>query len=131
MATSASSSCVCGYRDSITGLLWTDAIITYFNETASASSDVVFHPRIAPSPTGDGAAGDTGSGQQAWAAIGDQLNDWEDAFGATYRSGKAYNNTQVDARTQSLALTVAPAQMQQRIVWGAEGELEVAESNRK
>ncbi len=111
--------CPCGYLDQGTGQLWTDAIITYFNETG-ASNDVVLQPAVSPSSNGEGVAGDTGTGQQAWAVVGNSIDNWEEAFGATYRSAVRRNNTEVDSQNGVLSMAVSPAQMQERIVWGAQ-----------
>lgn len=112
--------CPCGYLDSSTDDLWTDSIVTYFNETGAAQ-DIVLSPLVSPSYSGNGVAGNTGNGTEDWSAVGDQLNVWEDAFGATYRSGVEFNNT--DLHDGFLRMAVNPAVMQSRIVYGAEGEL--------
>lgn len=112
--------CPCGYLDTTTNDLWTDSILTYFNETG-AQQDVVFSPLVSPYYMGQGTSGNTGNGTEDWAAAGDQVNVWEDAFGATYRSGVAYNNT--DLHNGLLRMAVNPAEMKHRIVYGAEGEI--------
>lgn len=81
----AAGSCECGYLDPTTQSLWTDASITYWNESSAAQA-IVLNPTQSPSDFGSSSSGDTGSGQEAWASI-ESLNDWEDSFQATYRAG--------------------------------------------
>ncbi|UZJ56719.1 hypothetical protein CBS101457_006039 [Exobasidium rhododendri] len=109
--------CPCGYTDPSTGAVWTDAIFTYFNET-DASTDIVAVPASSPYSDGQNGAGVTGNGTQDWSNIGGQLDKWEDAFGATYRSGVLLNNTQI--QNSQLEMYVQPAEMKSRIVYGAE-----------
>lgn len=111
--------CPCGYLDPTTGALWTDALLTYFNET-DAGSDMVMAPTVSPASQGQGQAGDTGSGAEDWSNVGGQTNAWETAFGATYRSAVLLNNTQLTA--SQLQMSVQPAVRQSRIVYGAECE---------
>lgn len=113
--------CPCGYLDPTTDSLWTDAIVTYFNET-DAASDIVTTPTISPSYQGDQSAGNTGNGTQDWSIIGDQLNAYEDGFDATYRSGLQYNNTAI--RNTLLEMYLQPADRKNRIVYGAECKCE-------
>jgi hypothetical protein len=113
----SAADCPCGYFDSTTSELWTDAIFTYFNET-DASSDIVAAPAISPYLQGQDSAGDTGNGTEDWSIIGGQVDAWEDAFGATYRSAVLLNNTQI--QESELQMYVQPAEMKNRIVYGAE-----------
>lgn len=117
--TASAVDCPCGFTDPTTGAIWTDALLTYFNET-DVSSDIVMTPAASPYSEGEKGQGDTGTGTQDWSNIGGQVNEWEDAFGATYRSGVLLNNT---ALTNSqLEMYVQPAEMKDRIVYGAECE---------
>jgi hypothetical protein len=107
--TTTNAACECGYFDERTGQLWTDAIITYFNETGL--TDVVTDVQESPGIYGEGSPGLTGSGQQAWSVIGDHINKWEDSFGATYRSAVSFNNTFTQNTSQTgLSMQVSPCQ---------------------
>ncbi|KAK0519555.1 hypothetical protein OC834_007340 [Tilletia horrida] len=117
-STTTSPACQCGYKDSVTGAIWTDRTITYFNESG-AESDVVWQPAQAPSFQGILGAGDTGTGPEDW-AVGQHLNDWEDAFGATWLSGVALNNTYLPPNiSNGLALAVPPAIRANRTSFGS------------
>jgi hypothetical protein len=111
--------CPCGYSDPTTGAIWTDAVLTYFNET-DASNDIVMAPTSSPYSAGQKTAGNTGNGTQDWSNVGNQVNEWEEAFGATYRSGVLYNNTAI--HNSQLEMYVQPAEMKERIVYGSECE---------
>ncbi|KAN0062765.1 hypothetical protein ACQY0O_004960 [Thecaphora frezii] len=113
----AQAACECGYLDPSTNALWTDAAITYFNETGT--DDIVTHPAKSPNIFGMQTAGDTGTGSQTWAVLGDHVNDWEESFGATYRSAVSYNTTYIDKTTHALAMEVSPANLKHRIVNGS------------
>ncbi|PWN53099.1 hypothetical protein IE53DRAFT_339438 [Violaceomyces palustris] len=114
----ADAKCACGYRDPYTNSLWTDATLTYFNET-EAAADIVFQPASSASLQGSASAGDSGTGNQSWAA-GQDLNPWEQAFSALWRSGVSYNNTQLDPDSdRGLALAVQPADTKHRISYGS------------
>jgi hypothetical protein len=117
--TAMAANCPCGYNDPTTGQLWTDAVLTYFNET-DASNDIVMDPSVSPYSAGQQSAGNTGSGTQDWSNVGGQVNAWEEAFGATYRSGVLYNNTAL--HNTDLEMYVQPAELKDRIVYGAECE---------
>ena len=99
------AACECGYRDPVTGDVWTDATITYFNETGLA--DAVIDVQEQSSVLGAGPAGNSGNGQQAWTVIGDHVNDWEDSFGAIYRSAVSANNTYTHELASGLAMQVS------------------------
>ena len=114
----AHAACECGYLDPVTNVLWTDATITYFNETGL--QDMVTQPEESPKIYGHQTAGETGTGQQSWAVVGDHVNDWEESFGATYRSAVSYNNTFIDDQAQGLAMQVSPANLKHRIVNGSQ-----------
>ncbi|PWN34137.1 uncharacterized protein FA14DRAFT_173845 [Meira miltonrushii] len=116
---SARASCECGYHDPSTNVLWTDATIVYFNETGM---DQVVIPTKSPGIYGDSTAGDTGLGQEAFAAIGDLVNPWEEDFGATYRSAVSYNNTYADnmTSTSGLAMQISPVNLKNHIVNGSQ-----------
>ena len=113
----ARAACECGYLDPATNALWTDATITYFNETGL--NDVVTNPAVSPGPYGYQTGGSTGNGQEAWAIVGDNINAYEDSFGATYRSAISYNNTYIDDQSQGLSLQVSPVDAKTRIVNGS------------
>ncbi|EPQ26678.1 uncharacterized protein PFL1_05657 [Pseudozyma flocculosa PF-1] len=113
----ANAACECGYLDPATNALWTDAAITYFNETGT--SDMVTNPAQSPKIYGQLSAGDTGSGSETWAVVGDHINDWEESFGATYRSAVSYNTTYIDQASRALAMEVSPANLKHRIVNGS------------
>lgn len=83
--TARAADCDCGYLDPTTQSLWTDASITYWNESDS-SQDIVFNPTESPSPYGQSSAGDSGTDLKSWTSI-EKLNDYEDSFQATFRSG--------------------------------------------
>lgn len=112
------SACECGYLDLITGSLWTDATITYFNETGL--TDVVVDFEASPSIYGMETSGLTGNGQQSWIFIGDHINKWEDSFGAIYRSAVSFNNTYANNQSQGLSMQVSPADETDHIVNGSE-----------
>lgn len=76
-----SAACECGYLDPQTGALWTDASLSYFNDT-SAYSQVIFSPLKSPSASGQRTAGDTGDGTQLWSATS-FVNQWERDFGVS------------------------------------------------
>jgi len=72
-----------------------------------------------PSFQGTLSAGDSGTGPEDW-AVGEQRNDWEDAFGSTWVSGVAYNNTFLPANpVNGLALAVPPAIKRNRTSFGS------------
>ena len=112
------SACECGYLDPTTGDRWTDATITYFNETGLA--DVATDVQAPPSIYGQETSGETGDGQQAWALIGDHVNDWEESFGATYRSAVSYNNTFIGNQTLGVAMQVSTVDLSTHIVNGSQ-----------
>ena len=114
----ARSACECGYFDPSTNALWTDATLTYFNE--SGLSSVVTGPAVSPRIYGDETAGDTGDGQEEWATVGNLVNPWEDAFGATWRTAVSYNNTYIRNVSQGLAMQVSTPDLSQRIVNGSQ-----------
>lgn len=102
------ASCECGYLDPLTNAVWTDATISYFNETSASSSDtnrnvsdasahasdIVMEPALsAQSIYGNMPAGDSGAGQEAWVVLGNHVNPWEEDFGATWRTATSFNNT--------------------------------------
>jgi hypothetical protein len=109
--------CECGYLDPISGELWTDATITYFNETGL--NDVVTNVQESPGIYGQQTVGQTGTGQQAWSLVGDHVNDWEESFGATYRSAVSYNNT-FSNTTLGLGMQVSTADEATHIVNGSQ-----------
>ncbi|KAE8272041.1 hypothetical protein A4X09_0g288 [Tilletia walkeri] len=111
--------CDCGYQDPATGAVWTDAIITYFNET-EAANDIVFQPARSPYANGDSDSGDSGTGSQSWVVAGDQVHKWEEGFTATYRAGFNYNNTFLDSNESALALNIQPADMSNHVSLGAQ-----------
>ncbi|UZJ53603.1 hypothetical protein CBS101457_002923 [Exobasidium rhododendri] len=112
------AACECGYLDPASGQLWTDATITYFNETGLA--DVVVDVQQSPSIYGQETNGQTGDGQQAWSLIGDHINDWEDSFGATYRSAVSFNNTFYVNESVGLGMQVSPATQSTHVVNGSQ-----------
>ncbi len=116
----ALAQCECGYYDPATDALWTDATITYFNESGVA--DVVTNPAASPRIYGDQTSGDTGSGQQAWAVVGNYTNPYELSFGATYRSAFVSNNTFLGTnnQTQGLSMQVSTPDLENHVVDGAE-----------
>lgn len=101
--------------------MWTDAILTYFNET-NAATDFVLEPTKSPSYYGSQGSGDTGSGSQDWAAY-DSLNAYNEGYNSNWRTGWRYNNTypttDSDRATQALQLAVTAADLRNRITWGA------------
>lgn len=109
--------CECGYQDPLTGALWTDATISYFNETGL--DDVVTLPTKSPRIYGEQSAGDTGTGQQPWSVVGDHVNEYEESFGATWRSAVSYNNTFLN-ESHGLAMQISPADTKHRIVNGSQ-----------
>ncbi|CAD6887646.1 unnamed protein product [Tilletia controversa] len=113
------ASCNCGYQDPSTGNIWTDAIITYFNET-EAANDIVFQPARSPHGNGNSDSGDSGTGSESWVVAGDQTHKWEEGFTATYRSGFNYNNTFLDGDEQALALNIQPAELTTHLSYGAQ-----------
>ncbi|PWY98502.1 hypothetical protein BCV70DRAFT_201814 [Testicularia cyperi] len=113
----ANAACECGYLDPATQHLWTDAAITYFNETGL--EDMVMNPVISPKTEGQLSAGDTGTGQQTWSAVGDHVNPYEESFGAMYLSAVSYNNTYIDNRTLGLAMEVSTANQKTHHVNGS------------
>ncbi|KAK0527839.1 hypothetical protein OC835_004855 [Tilletia horrida] len=117
---SSAASCNCGYQDSQTGALYTDAIITYFNETEAAQNDVVFNPAKTPYAAGASTSGDSGTGPQSWVVAGDQLHRWEEGFTSTYRAGFNYNNTYIDNDERALALNIQPAELTTHASYGAQ-----------
>lgn len=105
--------------DPFTNALWTDSLITYFNETGAAE-DVVFLPSSSPSVNGQIAGGDTGNGTQAWSAV-QYLNDYNDGFHSLWRTGVNFNNTYINSSrqlSQGLQLAVQPADTRNRITYG-------------
>lgn len=117
LAPFARAACECGYLDPSTNALWTDATITYFNETGTA--DIVTLPAKSPHIYGQQTIGDTGTGQQSWAVVGDHINEWEDSFGATWRSAVSYNNTFIDDQSLGLGMQVSTPDLKHRIVNGS------------
>ncbi|PWN26366.1 hypothetical protein BDZ90DRAFT_53078 [Jaminaea rosea] len=119
----AQSQCQCGYRDPTTGALWTDAIITYFNET-DAASQVISSPASSPDVQGAGAPGNTGAATDSapW-SVYDHLNAYNEGYGIDWRTGFRSNNsyTTVDGNfsSQVMQLAVLPADLRHRITWGA------------
>ncbi|CAO1612506.1 unnamed protein product [Jaminaea pallidilutea] len=117
----AQSQCACGYRDPTSNQVWTDAIITYFNET-NAATDFVMDPAQSPNVAGRKGSGSTGDGSQDWAAYS-QLNAYNLGYGIDWRTGYQYNNTyqtiDQDRATQAMQLAVVPADLKHRITWGA------------
>lgn len=109
--------CECGYLDPSTGALWTDATISYFNETGL--TDVVTQPAKSPRIYGEQSAGDTGTGQQPWSLVGNHINEYEESFGATWRRAVSYNNTFLNG-TNGLAMQISPADIKNRIVNGSQ-----------
>jgi hypothetical protein len=114
----ARAACECGYLDPATNALWTDATITYFNETGFA--DVVTNPAVSPGIYGMQTSGSTGEGQESWVIVGDHVNKWEDSFGATYRSAVSYNNTFIHEQVQGLSMQVSLPNPKTRIVNGSQ-----------
>jgi hypothetical protein len=116
----AQAACECGYFDPNTGSTWTDASITYFNETGM--QDVVTLPTKSPKILGQETIGDTGTGQETWAVVGDHVNDWETSFGATWRTAVSYNNTFIDKTDSSLglAMQISTPDLKHRIVNGSQ-----------
>jgi hypothetical protein len=112
------AACECGYLDPVTGNLWTDASITYFNETGMA--DTVIDVQEQASILGMESAGNSGQGQETWVVIGDHINDWEDSFGAIYRSAVSSNNTYTNGLADGLALQVSVADRTNHIVNGSQ-----------
>lgn len=114
----ARAACECGYLDPTTKDLWTDAVITYFNET-NAADQIVFHPEDYADRYGRDSAGYAGDGQQAW-INSNRINEWEDDFSATWRSAVIPNNTYLAPNGAGLRLDVAPADTKNRISWGSQ-----------
>lgn len=114
----AQAACECGYFDPAINALRTDATITYFNKTGLA--DVVTMPAKSPSIYGNKQSGSTGQGQESWAVVGDLVNEYENSFGATFRSAVSHNNTFIDDMSQGLSLQVSPANIKTRIVNGSQ-----------
>ena len=116
----ARAACECGYFDPNTGSTWTDASITYFNETGL--QDVVALPSKSPGLFGQQNIGETGTGQETWAVGGDHVNPWETSFGATWRSAVSHNNTFIDKTDSSLglAMQISQADPETRIVNGSQ-----------
>ncbi|CAO1624204.1 unnamed protein product [Parajaminaea phylloscopi] len=105
--------------DPSTNLVWTDAVISYFNET---TSNVVLDPAKTPSPYGSKSSGDTGTGSEDWATY-QSLNAYNEGWGINWRTGWRFNNTysttDADHATQALQLAVIAADLRNRITWGA------------
>jgi hypothetical protein len=118
LAPLARAACECGYLDPSTNAIWTDATITYFNETGT--TDIVTEPAKSPRIYGQQSAGETGTGQESWAIVGDLVDNWETSFGATWRSAVSYNNTYIDDMSPGLAMQVSQANMNTRIVNGSQ-----------
>ena len=120
LAKEAAAACDCGFRDPATDSLWTDAIITYFNETGAAQS-IVSNPERSADRYGQDDAGSSGNGQQPWVAS-QRTNDWEDDFGATWRSAVSFNNTYFsnDSSSTGLHMQVSPADTVNRISYGSQ-----------
>ncbi|PWN53723.1 hypothetical protein IE53DRAFT_383764 [Violaceomyces palustris] len=110
--------CECGYLDPATDALWTDATISYFNETGAA--DFVNQTALSPRIYGEQTAGDTGNGTQNWAVVGNHINKWENDFSATFLSAVSFNNTYFDDQRRGLAMQVSQADMKARIVNGSQ-----------
>lgn len=115
-ASSVRAACECGYKDPSTLLTWTDATISYFNETGV---DDLVVPARSPRIYGALTEGDSGDGQQSWAVVGDHVNEYEDSFGAEYRSAISYNNTYVTDQALGLAMQVSPANPKTHVVNGS------------
>ncbi|UZJ53103.1 hypothetical protein CBS101457_002423 [Exobasidium rhododendri] len=117
----AESKCECGYLDPVTDELWTDRIITYWNETASAQADLITNPTVSPAWQGQGIAGDTGTQNENWVVASAPINNWEDGFSSTYRTGYAKENVRLvnDTKFQGLALDVSPAFRKNHTTWGS------------
>ncbi|KAJ1028453.1 hypothetical protein NDA16_001619 [Ustilago loliicola] len=113
----AKAACECGYLDPTTNHLWTDASFSYFNETGL--DDIVTNPAKSPNVDGVATVGDTGDGPQTWSAIGNQINPYEESFGATYLSAYAYNNTFINNRTDGLGMQVSIANEKDHVVNGS------------
>lgn len=112
------AACECEYLDPLTQEIWTDAVFTYFNETGI--SDVVTNIMESPNIYGEKTQGNTGNGSQAWSAIGDHVNKWENSFGATYLSAVSFNNTFVQQEENGLSMQVSPANQKNHIVNGSQ-----------
>ncbi len=112
---SVEAACECGYFDPNTQATWTDATISYFNE--SRLTDLVLTPEQSPSIWGADPIGNTGNGTQNWAVVGDYVSNWEDSFGATWRTAGSYNNTFYS--DDALAMQVSYPDMKTRVVNGS------------
>lgn len=108
--------CACGYQDPSTLALFTDSVITYFNETGAAEQ-IVFVPEESADRYGRDSAGYAGVGQEAW-INSQRTNEWEDDFSATWRSAVSYNNTFL--ANNSMNMMVAQADTKNRIVYGSQ-----------
>ncbi|CAO1624968.1 unnamed protein product [Sympodiomycopsis kandeliae] len=120
---SLAAECPCGYKDPVTGALWTDSIITYFNET-DADTSVLLDPQHKTSFDG-GKSGNNqdGSSAQVW-TVANALNDYNDGFSSLWRTGYAPNNTVLPAddageREGGIQFDVQPADKSNRITWGS------------
>lgn len=121
VATKARADCACGYYDPSTGLLWSERVITYWNETADAATDLITNPAVSPDWEGKGTAGETGSQNQSWVVASAPINDWEEGFSSKYRTGYNANNVRLVNTTafSGLALDVSPAMTNNHTTWGS------------
>ena len=103
-ARGTAAACTCGFLDPTTGSLWTDSIITYFNETDAAQS-IVSNPQQSADRYGQDDAGISGDGQQPWVAS-QRVNVWEDDFGSTWRSAVSFNNSYFSNRSSVNGLSI-------------------------
>ena len=119
-ARGTAAACTCGFLDPTTGSLWTDSIITYFNETDAAQS-IVSNPQQSADRYGQDDAGISGDGQQPWVAS-QRVNVWEDDFGSTWRSAVSFNNSYFSNRSSvnGLSMQVSPADTVNRISYGSQ-----------
>ncbi|CEH18054.1 hypothetical protein CBOM_04483 [Ceraceosorus bombacis] len=104
--------CECGFHDVATGSLWTDALISYFNESDGSTLDPVDKNGQFLGTSTDGAL---------WSSV-ENLNEWEDGYTATFRSGSHASNAYMttNASPDALALEVQPALLKERISYGAQ-----------
>ena len=111
----ALADCNCGYLDPSTQALWTERTITYWNETASAASDLLLDPSESPAWQGEGTAGSTGNGNQSWVIGSAPVDGWEEGFSSTWRAGYDSSNVRLINQTgrgfRGLGLDVAPAEI--------------------
>lgn len=119
-STGIHAACECGYRDPKTSDLWTDAVITYFNES-TAARDIAFAPAEHADRYGRDDPGRlSDAGQEAW-INSNRVNEWEDDFGATWRSAVVPNNVHLGQKNGSgLLMDVTPADTKNRISPGSQ-----------